>query len=127
MSEFRWVHVKNKHEMEAFYHGILPKLREAARAEGYALGLHGSLRRDLDLIAVPWVEKCSDKETLARALHRAACGIESQTYHWEQKPHGRAAASFPICFPDFHDGTQLSLGHIDLSVMLTGEDDRNVR
>lgn len=121
MSEFQWVVVKDHDELEAFYRSILPKLREAARAEGYALGVHGSLRRDLDLIAVPWTDQHSDKEQLARAIHRSACGIESETYQWEKKPVGRMATCFPVCFPEFHNGTQLSLGHVDLSVMQAEE------
>lgn len=123
MSEFRWVVAKDKDALEAFYKSILPKIKEAAQAEGYAICVHGSQRRDLDLVAVPWVEKCSDKETLARTLHRAACGIESESYQWEQKPHGRVATCFPVCFPEFTPHcSELSLGHIDLSVMQTEED-----
>ncbi len=122
MSEFSWVHVKDHDELEAFYRSILPKIREAASAHGYAIGVHGSLRRDLDLIAVPWVHEHSGKDALARSIHRAACGLENQNYAWEQKPLGRSATCFPICFPDFHNGSQLSLGHIDLSVMQAEED-----
>lgn len=117
MSEpFRWVVVKDRDEIETFYRGILPKIRDAARAEGYAIGVHGSLRRDMDLIAVPWAEKCSSKDRLARAIHRAACGIESASYQWEQKPHGRMATCFPVCFPEWSEAVPPSLGHIDLSV-----------
>jgi len=112
---FRWTVVKNKDELEAFYRRILHKLREAACFHGYALGVHGSLRRDLDLIAVAWIDGASDRETLVRALHKAACGLTSQSYQWEEKPNGRMATCFPICFPEWHT-EEKSLGHIDLSV-----------
>jgi len=117
MSEpFRWVIVRDQDQLEAFYLSILPKIKAAAHAEGYAIGVHGSLRRDLDLIAVPWVAKYSGEEQLARAVHKAACGIESQIYYWELKPHGRLATCFPVCFPEDMEHVP-SLGHIDLSVM----------
>lgn len=110
---FRWTVVKDKDEIEAFYRSVIPEMREAARVCGYAIGVHGSLRRDLDLIAVPWREDHASKDELARHLHRAACGIERQTYVWEQKPLGRVAVSFPVCFPEWNEP---NLGHVDLSV-----------
>ena len=117
LSQFSWTVVRNKDELERFYRGIIPNIRAAARAEGYAIGLHGSIRRDLDLIAVPWEAVYSDANQLARAIHRSACGIENQAYRWERKPNGRVATCFPVCFPEFPEWTgELSLGHIDLSV-----------
>lgn len=128
MSEpFRWVVVKNKDELEAFYLSVLPKIRDVARAHGYAIGVHGSLRRDLDLIAVPWTERPSDKEQLASAIHRAACGIQMQFYKWERKPHGRLATCFPVCFPEWSEPVPPSLGHIDLSVTADFEEDSNAK
>lgn len=38
------------------YMCLYPGLASIARAHGYALAVHGSLARDMDLIAVPWVE-----------------------------------------------------------------------
>lgn len=115
---FSWVHVHNKDELEAFYRSILPKLREAARACGYALGVHGSMRRDLDLIAAPWVADHADKEALARALHRAACGyVQKEGYRWgvhDPKPCGRIGTVFPVCWTEWNE---TSAGHIDLAVM----------
>lgn len=116
MSEFRWRKIKDKDDLEAFYRSILPELRRAARDLGYSLLSHGSLRRDLDLVAIPWVEAAVPKEVLVRAIHQAACGLHSQTYQWEEKPHGRSAACFPICWPEW-ETEEKSLGHIDLSVM----------
>lgn len=121
MSTFKWTTIHNRDELAEFFRDILPRLREAAKSHGYALGLHGSLRRDFDLIAVPWIEFPSDKETLARALHHAACGLENSVYQWEEKPMGRMATCFPVCFPEWSDGHELSLGHIDLSVFVAKE------
>lgn len=113
-SDWRWEHVHNKDQLELFYLRILPALRVIARECGYALGVHGSMRRDLDLIAVPWVEKHVDKDELARCLHKAACGLMNSRYEWQQKPLGRWATSFPVCWTEWNE---TSAGHIDLSVM----------
>jgi len=115
-----WHHVKNKDEMEAFFKSVLPAIKQAAKECGYAIGVHGSLRRDLDLIAVPWIEEHLDKDTLARAVHKAACPYTMDKYNWEAKPCGRFATAFPICWTDwkkYEDPIELSLGHIDLSVI----------
>ncbi len=117
MSEFRWVHVNNQDELEAFYLSRIVAIREAARKCGYAIGVHGSLRRDFDLIAVPWVESHTDKDTLASEIQRAACGLKSQSYEWERKPLGRMATAFPICWTWHSEPMVLSNGHVDLSVI----------
>ena len=116
MSGFKWTVCKDADEIEAFFKSRMSAIREAAKGCGYAVGLHGSMRRDLDLIAVPWSEKFLPKEALAIAIHKAACGIAQpeDTYAWEQKPMGRVATSFPICWTE---ELKLSNGHIDLSVV----------
>lgn len=114
-----WVEIPTVDALETFYLSRLPAIRAAAQALGYAIGLHGSLRRDMDLIAAPWREDASDADTLAHAVAQAACGIDrAGTYDWEQKPAGRVATSIPICWPAWHG--QPGAGHIDLSVMPKG-------
>ena len=111
-----WYQAETVEELQAFYLSRLPSIREAAQAHGYAIGLHGSTRRDLDLIAAPWRAGASDADTLAHAIAQAACGIDrAGAYDWEQKPAGRVATSIPICWPAWHG--QPGAGHIDLSVM----------
>ena len=82
------------------------KIWSVARSVGYAIGLHGSMKRDCDLIAVPWVDgaECVDRlvNDLCRALNARRVG------RWEQKPHGRLAISIQI------DGYFKT---IDLSIM----------
>lgn len=48
---------KPKPSYAPLYCAIYEDLAASFRAKGYALAIHGSLRRDFDLIAVPWVEK----------------------------------------------------------------------
>ena len=39
------------------YHDILiPALCEVERRNGYAIAVHDSLERDIDLVAIPWTE-----------------------------------------------------------------------
>lgn len=111
-----WYEAKDRDDLEAFFRSRLPAIREAAREHGYAIGLHGSMRRDLDLIAVPWREGASDKDVLAHAIAMAACGITRDgPYQWEQKPLGRFAASLSCCWPRWFN--EAGAGHIDLSVV----------
>ncbi|MEO8298772.1 MAG: hypothetical protein ABI574_13295 [Burkholderiales bacterium] len=111
-----WYRARSVEDMQAFFRSRLPFIREAAREHGYAIGLHGSERRDLDLIAAPWRDGAADAETLAHAVAIAACGIDrAGRYEWNNKPLGRIATSIPICWTEMH-GVR-GAGHMDLSVM----------
>lgn len=78
---------------------ILPKLQAVAHEHGYALAVHGSLMRDLDLIAAPWTDDATDHETLALALCAAVGGkiygamhdgkTAKVDFNPVQRPHGR--------------------------------------
>ena len=114
---FQWVRIASIDEMEAFFISKLPAIRAAAKTCGYAIGQHGSMRRDMDLIAVPWVETASTKDQLAAAIHKAACGLTGTTYRWTTKPLGRVATSMPVCWMEIYDIP--NLGCIDLSIMDT--------
>lgn len=99
---------------------MIPHLSNVARIYGYALGLHGSMARDLDLIAVPWTREAAPNETLVEALRDAVGGmIRNDEKHagnrWDErtrnptsKPHGRLAWSIYFANHNFY---------IDLSVM----------
>ncbi len=114
-----WTIIKNRDELEAFYLKSLPAIRLAAKEQGYAIGVHGSLRRDFDLMAMPWIEKHSSKDSLAEAIQLAACGFTMAKYSWEEKPNGRMATTFPICTVDWgaFEDVPLGLCHIDLSII----------
>lgn len=110
----KWHRIHTPGEQELFYLSVLPSIRAAARVLGYGVGVHGSMRRDLDLIAVPWVDTHAPPDTLAKAIQYAACGMHADSVTWEQKPCGRIATSLPICLTD---DRRPNAGHIDLSVM----------
>jgi hypothetical protein len=87
-----------------------------ARELGYALTLHGSLHRDLDIVAVPWTDEAVGPKELADALLEVSGGfmtpLEAEDdYHRlgcpGSKPHGRLVWSFYLGGKPY----------IDLSVM----------
>lgn len=93
------------------YAALYPGLREAARKVGWALALHGSLRRDLDLVAIPWTEEAAPAGALLEVLVEASGGFQignSHAGHIAKRPHGRHAVTISL------GG---SGGYIDLSIM----------
>lgn len=126
----QWLDVRTLDEMQAFYMARLPAIREAAKEHGYAIGMHGSARRDFDLMAMQWRAGASDKNALAHAIAIAACGItRAGDFQWEVKPNGRFAVSMPICWLDHGnpDFDKPSMGHIDLSVIVAAAAEAQLR
>lgn len=107
----------------AAYVALYPLLQQVAKRHGYALAVHGSLHRDFDLVAVPWIEDASDRLTLVKALRKATRAV---TWGVKQdrlkvyrdcaptrKPHGRIAYSL-------HFTEQAGRGaYLDISVLPT--------
>lgn len=94
---------------------ILPDILQTAREHGYCVALHGSVARDIDLIAIPWTNEASAAEQVAEAIRLAAEKITGHAFVAPHeiaetpklKPHGR------MCW-SFHLGGG---PYIDLSVM----------
>lgn len=95
----------------AYVVGIYPYLCKIARKHGYALALHGSLVRDLDLVAIPWTDKASDASTLILAIGKSL-DIEPNHPYPFQKPHGRIAWTLPLWWG----------AYLDISVMPKSKD-----
>ena len=53
------------------YDRIIGPVRVAARKLGYAVAVHGSLSRDIDLIAVPWTAEAASAREVAEAIMSA--------------------------------------------------------
>lgn len=64
---------RTKRNKKRHYAEILPITREVAKSCGYAIAVHGSMTRDLDLVAVPWIEKHLKAETLVLRIEKAVC------------------------------------------------------
>src|SRR5690349_14942878 len=104
----------------AAYVALYPMLLQIAKDHGYALAVHGSLHRDFDLIAVPWIESASDALTLIRAMRRKTRTVtqhEKSDRKWAkdcnptEKPHGRRAYSLHVTNHGMYGG------YLDISVM----------
>lgn len=50
------------------YCALYPELCTVARKHGYALAIHGTLSRDMDLICIPWVESPSNPQAVVDEL-----------------------------------------------------------
>lgn len=77
--------------MYAMYYNILKGI---ATEHGYALAIHGSLTRDLDLIAVPWVEDPKPPEEFLMAIRKTIGWNVDDGMAYDtmvEKPHGRIA------------------------------------
>lgn len=69
-------------------------ITKLAREVGYSIGIHGSLKRDVDLIAVPWTEEAVGNYDLIRHLCK---GINAKLVSGpEYKAHGRVAVTIQI-------------------------------
>ncbi len=91
---------------------LIEPLREVAKLHGYALGLHGSRRRDIDLIAAPWAEEASPPRVLAEAIQAKTEELAGHAFNVDRqgaanpdyfdngmpgfKPHGRLCWSFHV-------------------------------
>lgn len=104
----------------AAYAALYPMLLQIANDHGYALAVHGSLHRDFDLIAVPWVESASDAVTLIRAMRKKTRTVtqhEDSDRKWAkdcsptEKPRGRRAYSLHVTNSGMYGG------YLDISVM----------
>ena len=85
------------------YVGLFPILSEVAQKHGYALAVHGSVSRDFDLVAVPWIKDASEAAALmiaiANQIHISMGGRQGNMVPLstpEQKPHGRLSWAMPI-------------------------------
>lgn len=78
--------------------GLYPRLAEHFRSHGYALAVHGSVGRDFDLIAVPWVENAADPQVVIDTLAPLVAAKFSRHCLPDAKPHGRVAYCMALSF-----------------------------
>ncbi|CAJ4327274.1 Uncharacterised protein [Burkholderia pseudomallei] len=71
------------------------RIRELAAQIGYAIGVHGSQERDLDLIAAPWTEDAL-KLNYREAMQHIADGLGARLVETELKPLGRRACTIQM-------------------------------
>ena len=56
-----------------FYAAMWDDFRQAAMSKGWALGLHGSLASDMDIMAMPWTKEASPPLEMILALKKCFC------------------------------------------------------
>lgn len=93
------------------YLSVLPRIVETARGLGYCIAVHGSLNRDLDLVAIPWIIQAVPAQELVDALVKITSGFflkkDNDDGNPTQRWHGRKAWSIYLT----------DSMYIDLSVM----------
>lgn len=74
------------------------RIRELAHEVGYAIGVHGTLERDLDLIAAPWTEDAIGNYELMQHIANGLVvnGHAARIVETERKPLGRYAATIQM-------------------------------
>jgi hypothetical protein len=109
------------------YELLIGPLRERAKELGYALGVHGTLKRDIDLIACPWTNEAIDPKNLAEQLrlvvekvngYAQGTPMEASEYFLDGCPGGKDHGR--LCWTWYldKDGSDNRKGsYIDLSVM----------
>jgi len=86
---------KPVHAKPSLYAYYFIGMKEIALAYGYNLVLHGSMARDLDLIAIPWTDTPEPELEMIHKLseyitgYKAAEGNEKDIYLMKNLPGGR--------------------------------------
>lgn len=75
----------------ALYVHRVHEVQTIARSCGYAIAIHGSMQRDLDVVAIPWVRNALSQKTLVKRLSE---WFEIDTRPPSPRPHGRLAYTF---------------------------------
>jgi hypothetical protein len=130
MSEKKPIHAKPS--LYAFYFDII---KEIGLKYGYNIVLHGSMNRDLDLIAIPWVDVVGDVDKMIDEIslviggnvllqNRSVNNLKGDRYYL--MPHGRTVYVININrdFEQKHNGFKTEIKeysdpmyYIDISVM----------
>lgn len=103
----------------AAYVALYPMLLNIAKDHGYSLAVHGSVHRDFDLVAIPWIDEASSPLDLIRSFKAATNAVTHHEdmddsfpdCHPKEKPHGRLAYSLHVT------NSGMYAGYLDISVM----------
>ncbi len=87
-----------------FYACMWEDFKNAALDCGWALGLHGSLSSDMDIMAMAWVEDAKPVETMIAALEDCLTKPDERIFKTKRsadKPNNRVVYTINI-FSDFY-------------------------
>ena len=79
------------------YCALYPELATLVREHGYALAIHGSLARDMDLICIPWAPFPSDPDKVVNAI-TGKFALREIGGPPSSKLHGRIAYTISIAW-----------------------------
>jgi len=79
------------------YCALYPELADLVRKHGYALAIHGTLGRDMDLIAVPWVPLPDEPQTVVDAI-TSNFAVKEVGGPAEIREHGRLVYTLSLAF-----------------------------
>ena len=113
------IDIRKREELER----LIGAVRKAAYGCGYCIAEHGSMGRDIDLVAIPWTDEAQYPATLVADVTEAVRAVNGEAFVYndgecpyrydrknpEPKPHGRLAWAIYL-----QDGRG---SYIDLSVM----------
>ncbi len=71
----------------AMYSHRMAEIQSAGRSCGYAIAIHGSMQRDLDVVAIAWTEHAMPPNSLI--AHFQNLGMTIGPDSPKEKPHGR--------------------------------------
>jgi hypothetical protein len=81
---------------------LYPQLSEISRKHGYAMAVHGSLQRDMDLICIPWIDQPSEPQMVVDEIVRTfaikTVGEPDTTHHGRER--WTVSIAFGECFID---------------------------
>ncbi len=92
--------------MPALYSHRIHDIQVICRSCGYAIAVHGSMQRDLDLIAIPWTERAAKPATLVDRLCEGL-DVQPSPDSPAEKLHGRIVYTLLM----------MGMGFLDLSIM----------
>lgn len=81
------------------YCWLYPRLAEVAREHGYALAIHGTMSRDMDLIAIPWTDSVSCEGQLVDAIVEASGGKQGTAGRFDGEKWHTVDMSKPASHP----------------------------
>jgi hypothetical protein len=129
---------KPTHAKPQLYAYYFLDLKEIAREYGYNLVVHGSMARDMDLIAIPWANERKPELDMVNALYLHMTGYTAHKDHWKtvflysEQPGGRHNYVLQLNRGGYHRNEKDEIEdplkfvvdpqyYIDLSVIQTSE------
>jgi len=112
---------KQTHVKPSLYAYYFEMLKDIAYGYGYNLVLHGSLNRDLDLIAIPWQEVLKSHDEMIREFANILGGevLITESGLFTNMPHNRINYIININRGDGFSGIEDKQYYLDISVILS--------